>query len=319
MTIETILKHLPYRRMDIRFFADRPVQMRHWIGAAFRNNFLCTAEEVRNAQGVSLRQQLDTLPLSEQHFLYGQLCGGFPKSFFFDCSTLPYEAPGFVLRPNQVYTVSLVRIGNSFHKDEAFLEAIQRMFAHGFGHPITPLTLIDATEETRFFTTPDHAPQRNTRVELLFKTPVSLMRSSKEDSQGYQNKLNNFPSFYQLMRSLTYRILTLSILYGDSSSAWTDRRQMDEWIQAYIAPSVRAMLIQANLRYEKRYSTPKEGVKSVYVMGGYVGKLAFGNVLPAYIPVLDFASGLGIGGDIQYGLGMFDIRYNENQPTIKGL
>ena len=142
MTIETILKNLKYRRMDIRFYVERQVRMRHWIGAALRNNFLCAAEEVRNAQGVSLRQRLDTLPLPKEHFLYKQFCGGFPKSFFFDASALPYEAPGFVFQPNREYKVSLIQIGSRFHEEEAFLEAIRRMFSKGFGHPVTPLTLL---------------------------------------------------------------------------------------------------------------------------------------------------------------------------------
>lgn len=316
MTIETILKNLKYRRMDIRFYVERQVRMRHWIGAALRNNFLCAAEEVRNAQGVSLRQRLDTLPLPKENFLYKQFCGGFPKSFFFDASALPYEAPGFVFQPNREYKVSLIQIGSRFHEEEAFLEAIRRMFSKGFGHPVTPLTLLDVTEEMRFFVPQKDDVKRNVRVEFTFKTPVSLMRFSNEESQGYQNKLNNFPSFYQLMRSLTYRVLSLGVLYGDASSVWSDRMQMEEWVQSYIAPSVRAMLTQANLRYEKRYSTPKEGKKSVYVMGGYVGKLVFVGVPSVYIPVLDFASNFGVGGDIQYGLGMFDVRYRENQSGI---
>lgn len=316
ITIETILEHLPYRRMDIRFFAERPVHMRHWIGAVLRNNFLRAAEEVHDAQGISLRQRLDTLPLPEQHFLYGQLCGGFPKGFFFDCSDIPYEAPGFVLQANRVYTVSLVRVGRCAGADEEFVEAVRRMFARGFGHPVVPLSVIDIVEDTYTFASPD-ARDMNGWLELTFKTPVCLMRSSREDSQGYQNKLNYFPSFYQLMRSLSYRLLTLGILYGDCDP-WTDRRQMDDWVQDYIVPSVRAMLMQADLRYEKRYGTPKGGEKSVYVMGGYVGKLAFGNVLFAYIPVLDFASGLGVGGDIQYGLGCFAVKYRNHKSNTKG-
>ena len=186
------------------------------------------------------------------------------------------------------------------------------MFARGFGHPVVPLSVIDIVERTYTFDSGQDVGGRGGVLELTFKTPVCLMRSSREDSQGYQNKLNYFPSFYQLMRSLSYRLLTLGILYGDCDP-WTDRRQMDDWVQDYIAPSVRALLMQADLRYEKRYGTPKGGEKSVYVMGGYVGKLTFAHVPTAYIPVLDFASGLGVGGDIQYGLGRFDIRYREKQ------
>lgn len=42
-------------------------------------------------------------------------------------------------------------------------------------------------------------------------------------------------------------------------------------------------------------------------MNGYCGELVFGNVESRYYPVLEFASSLGVGNDISYGLGMYEI------------
>ena len=44
MTIETVLEHLTFRQMEIRFFSERRVQMRQWIGSVLRNNFMYAAE-----------------------------------------------------------------------------------------------------------------------------------------------------------------------------------------------------------------------------------------------------------------------------------
>ena len=35
---------------------------------------------------------------------------------------------------------------------------------------------------------------------------------------SYQHKMNGFPSFYQIVRSMTYRWASLSMLYGDDPS-----------------------------------------------------------------------------------------------------
>ena len=65
-----------------------------------------------------------------------------------------------------------------------------------------------------------------------------------------------------------------------------------------------AFLIYANIRYAKLYSTPKKARDNIYVFGGYVGKLTFADVSDMYIPIVRMISYLGIGNDINYGLGM---------------
>lgn len=319
ITIEELSGELASCRIDIRFFSDECVKMKYWIGAVLRNRFLYAADSVLDEHGVSLRQTIDTLPLPKSHFLYEQFRGGFPKGFLFDCSNLPYEAPGFTLEANRIYTFSLILIGNNIAYKPMFITAIRRMMKEGFGQPMVPMNLIDITEQEicHLQTMPDD--KHTLDLEILFKTPISLLPPPKESSNGYQNKLNNFPSFYQFMRSLVYRIVSLDLLYTDQHRI-DSREQMEEWIERYIRPSVRAMLLQADLRYEKRWSTPKTESENIYLMGGYTGSLAFGNVPAQFLPLLVFASSLGIGADINYGLGWFQVQpYNATNRKLPSM
>ena len=306
--MKKILNCLNYCRLEIRFFAEREVRMAHWVGAVLRNNFLCAAENVCNGNGVSLRQLIEKLPLPENHFLYKQLAGGFPKGFLFDCSGLPYDSPGFVFEAGRVYSVVLVLVGKCTEYRELFAEAVRRMLANGFGHPVVPMTLVNMTEMGALRPSSVSTGDESVNVELSFLTPVCLTHLPKEGGNGFQNKLNNFPSFYQFMRSLLYRLATLAVLYADAD-LFANRQQMDEWIERQTVFSMRALLLRADLRYEKRYSTPKKDCSGVYTMAGYTGRLVFGNVSAACLPVLAFASALGVGGNINYGLGSFRLRY----------
>ena len=87
--IENLLRGLTVCRLTVRFFTEERVSMKFWIGSVLRNRFLYAADHIFDEQGISLRQHIDTLSITEDHFLYRQLRGGFRKGFLFDCSTLP--------------------------------------------------------------------------------------------------------------------------------------------------------------------------------------------------------------------------------------
>lgn len=310
--MENILHRLSFSRLTLRFVAQERVSMKFWIGSVLRNRFLYAAEQVYDEYGVSLRRHIDTLPLPQEHFLYKQLQGGFPKGYLFDCSALPYDAPGFTLEENQEYTLSLVLIGNMVVHKHLFIEALQVMLQTGFGHPIVSLTPIEITESQPqcYLASGRYISDAETTLELSLKTPVCLFSTSKKDGNGFQSKMNGFPSFYQFMRSLTYRLVTLSILYTDNPIP-LDKEQMDSLINQYIQPAVQALLLQADLNWEKRNSTPKKGANTIYTMGGYTGRLLFRGVSVHYLPLLKFAEALGVGADINYGLGSFRVRYDK--------
>lgn len=301
-----ILNNLSALRIDVRFFSDSPIQMKYWIGAVMRNRFLFAAESVSTAEGVSLRSLLDTLPLPESHFMYKHLGGGFPKGFFIDCSRLPGSGTGFKLAVERVYSFSVILIGSVIAYKELFEEAIRKFLDLGFGEPPASLTLVDITNtEVVFDSGTDIC--RSLSLELNFRTPVCLVPKSSFSSSGFQGKMNGFPSVYQLARSAAYRLATLAMLYDDQSF-FSDKYAMADRIEAFVVSAAKAVLMSADIRYEKCYCTPKKGHNTVYVMGGYIGSLRFDNVPATLLPLLFAGSVLGVGSDINYGLGCYDLK-----------
>ena len=312
-TMKNLSQSLSACRLAVRFFAGERAAMRHWIGAVLRNNFLYAADSITDEHGTSLRHLIDTLPLPDGHFLFDRLKGGFPKGFFFDCSDLPVEGSGFELEANRVYTFALVLIGSHAAYKPLYVEALRQMLARGFGHPAVPMTLVDITETSSDTTSTHTSEVGPVEVQLRFKTPVCLIRTPNAGGNGFQDKLNNMPTFYQFVRSLTYRLVTLGILYGEPLPFGT-RDEMERWIEQQVSPASEAILLRANLLYERLRSTPRVGSNTVYVMGGYAGRLIFGNVPAGLLPVLAAGTAFGVGADINYGLGQFGVECWNDKP-----
>lgn len=325
---------LCYYRLQIRFFADTNVRIGAWIGAVLRNNFLVQAEQVKGSDGISLFAHMEALPLSDEHPCRKQLQGGFPKGIWLDCRDIPYNNRVSLLNADRIYSFRVIIAGRYIQYYEEVVEALKRMLDVGFGHPGVPLKLIDISEcdeagTTRLLCHPDFhvvqaprgairlsdfvldnsAPER-ALVKLQFETPVSLIRPKvkKAAAISFQDKLNCFPSFYQFMRSLVYRVSTLDMLYGEMGN---DLGLMENEIDDYVLQASEAILQKADLDYRKVRSTPKKGTNHVYVMDGYTGTLVWGDVPSKYLPLLVFATGLGVGNNVQYGLGSYSITISE--------
>lgn len=320
----TLLEGFYFHCLDIRFYPSDTIQMPYWIGAVLRNRFLFAASQVKGSEGKTLLEWLDELPIPENHPCYKILTGGFPKGYWFDCTTLPSGHKDFTLEKERIYTFSLMIVGNLNRLVPLFMEAIQKMCDDGLGYPLIPLSLIDIRErggsliyagegmpcrplshpvKWHYAGTP---AGRDLSLTLRLKTPVSLVSRNRKakGSQGYQSRMNQFPSFYQFMRSVVYRLLTLNMLYINA-----DAVASAEEIEAFVSDATDAQLLRANIRYVTRNSTPRKGSDHVYTMGGYCGLLSFGQVANHYIPLLLLGSFTGVGNDINYGLGQFEVNY----------
>lgn len=305
--MKNLMKGLNYYRINVRFLAEKQVRMKFWIGAVLRNRFLFAADNVVDANGRSLRNIIDTITLPESHFLYKQLQGGFPKGFFLDCSSLPRNASGFTIESNRVYSFSLILVGNHINYKRLYVEALKKTLEDGFGAPIEPIHVIDVSDAEEICMQDLVLGVDRVALELQLNTPVELTQKTSEVGNGYKNKLNNFPSFYQLLRSVAYRLLTLRLLYTDDVDAFESKDKMDGFIDVYIAQAVEAVLLNANIRHERCYAPPKQGHDNLYTMRGYIGRLCFANVPSRYFPLLWFASGVGVGNNVNYGLGNFSV------------
>lgn len=329
----TKLNDLYYHKLKVRFTTSKRIAMHYWFGAVLRNRFLKAADDICDDNGVSLRKLLDTFPLSSEHFMYKRLRGGFPKAFLFRFDDFAPDLDGFVIQPNLIYSFDLIIIGNYCNYVNLFAQAIDKMLNDGFGHPIQPLSLVDICEDgddgylycrgrqmgnlsypKKISDLCSCGNLSNDRIglEILLVTPMSLIsHPGKVAVDGYQARLNNFPSIYQILRSVCYRLVTLSALYCNSRQ-FNDFEEIDEAIENYIADVAPSLLISASISWRHCYSTPrKEG--ETYKMSGYMGRLVFSSVPSRYVPLLHFASALAVGNDVNYALGAYNVRCSSSK------
>ncbi len=309
------LDALEFIRICLKFSPTSDLSQKAWIGAAVRNRFLHAAETVSLPDGRSLREKLDSLPLPEGHFLYKQLCGGFPKGYVLDVSGMAETRSGFELNAGRTYRMDIILLGSLMPLRPYVVSALQTMLSDGLGAPPTRLLLQEIKVgkpvslrnfAKRNFTVPVTA-------RLHFKTPVSLFKPSRgQVSSGYQSKLNGFPSFYQWMRTAAYRLATLTLLYSETGLPdITDSQQWERSVEDLISSASDAWLLDADLKYRTLRSTPKEGADSVYVMSGYTGSLTFSGISPFLVPVLGMMSQLCVGNDVNFGFGRYEIDFIE--------
>lgn len=319
-------------RVTVRFYPNDDVSLDAWIGAVFRNRFLYFAESVCDENGVSLRSRLDELTLSPEHPYYKQMKGGFPKGMLFDFRTIPGRSRNGNLYQNTIYSFDMVFIGKAVGFFPMAVHVLEKMFADGIGHPLTSLSLIDMFEngedgETRllysgnstFINMPENAirisdykvdENEHVDIRLTFHTPMSLyqLKEKTQPELSYQHKMNGFPSFYQMVRSITYRWASLSMLYGDDPMvADADKKEFEQQLDRFVELSSLAFLQEASLRSRKIYGTPKKTEKQVYVMEGYEGRLVFRHVSCRYLPLLLWGEHVAVGNNVQYGMGSYSV------------
>ena len=322
-----------YHRLDFRFSPVATVYPEAWIGAVLRNNLLYAAEQIPVGRSKSLFAILDEYPGKPDfsHPFYKEWAGGFPKGFSLGCP--PFYSDGFCYPPlqkNKIFTFSLALIGHMVQYTPYLIEAVRRLCERGIGKPLVPLRLIDisehhpeagtrllgsageTTEHPQYPVRPDDfrpfSQKVSGRIEISLETPLCLVkkRQKADPAISYQDKQNGFPSFYQLIRSLAYRLLKLSVLYcnnGDYPDARESVRQIDEWIAQATNPELTAVILQS----VTWMGPPRKENRARMIFTGYTGTMSYTGDFRKYLPLLLFAEGLGVGNDTVYGLGKYRI------------
>lgn len=307
-----IFNGLTYCCITVTFKVMEKIHMNHWIGAVFRNRFLYCADNIYDDYGIPLRKLLDECPLDDQHFLYSQVAGGFPKGYLFKYPDILCQSNDFELIPDKEYSFTIVLVGKLMAYCHLFIETAATLCKKGIGYPMTELHIIDINVDNPIsyadrqnFCRSDNV-NRETTVKIRFNTPVNLYSASSTISNGYQNKLNNMPTFYQFIRSVAYRLTTLNILYCNED-CFHDKDEMDIYIDEFTNCASQAKLLEAQLKFVTRLSTPKKGKSSLYRFSGYTGHFTFDNVDDKLYRLLLFAEKLGVGANINYGLGCYTV------------
>lgn len=317
-------------KVEVFFSPKADIDTNAWVGAIFRNGFLYATSLVQTGQGNSLFDAICQCPLDSRHPLHKHYTGGFPKPFVIDCRTISKGQTGkrFRIKAGRIYSFSLNIFGEHCVYKDSYIDAVRIFVERGIGTPKVPMTLLDVKSAVYDFTTLSDfrcfmnseegesgatlsSNPEESEVCFTFLTPVSLVQPavSRYSEKAFQDKMNGFPSFYQIVRSLFYRLVSLEILYGkEKPDCGMD--EIDEYVNSNLGASVRAVLTDARISKYLVISTRKKDAGFVYKMSGYIGSLSFSNVSSEYLPLLEWGEFAGVGNDISYGLGLYKADFN---------
>ena len=326
--MDYLLQHkLFFHRLNIRIAATRDTNFDAWTGAVLRNNLLYASEQIKTEDNLTLFGQINRLPLSPQHQLYKEMSGGFPRGY-----TLILQShdditnPGCAVKKGEVVSFSLILTGSIAKWYQHFVQAVDIMCQRGLGHPQCPFLLVDVSEVsvsgdinllaagTTFINSSLRYPHRFENYVSLEKaatlliryvTPVSFTKSGTKHSSAasWQDKCNNFPGFYQFVRSIAFRFVKLSILYCTEECKEYNTKEIEHYLEQAGEASLQDVVLQkitlpGVFQKEKRRRINHSG---------YIGEQRYSGVNPKYIPLLQFMSGIGVGNEVVYGMGRYEI------------
>ncbi|MDR3062216.1 MAG: CRISPR system precrRNA processing endoribonuclease RAMP protein Cas6 [Dysgonamonadaceae bacterium] len=318
---------LCYHRLDVRITAVKDTIFDAWPGAIIRNNLLFASEQIPVGGEMSLREKINRIPLLSSHPLYKDLAGGFPRGYQVTLQSNHDMTSSVFLRKNEILCFSVILIGDMAQYFNYFIRAIRLMCQRGFGYPMVPFLLIDVNErsysgECQLLATeqsglsdrlqypvrlsdfyPNQPKGNKKSLKIMFETPVSLFKQTKKKDTkiSYQDKTNGFPSFYQLVRSMVFRLQKLHTLYVDPDNYFDSEEQIED----YLNHARECSLLAADIRKIVLQSTPKKETEDRIQFGGYIGELSFDGDFSGYIPLLRFMQELGVGDGVVYGMGRF--------------
>lgn len=311
MLLVKILRELSVRRITVSFTVESKTHLSATFGAYLRNGFMFFARQIEIGGGEVLADMLERLPIGDGHPLYGQFKGGFPKGFLFDISqggTFSRKRDNY-LYPGQEYSFDLVLIGNMASYEQHFLRALEMLMERGVGSPMCKLVLQSIqSKEISFNGFGEFASEKKLGMRIELGTPLCLVKNLGARSRNsFQDKMNGFPSFYQFVRSVIYRLYTLNVLYGTGGDSDGNTVNVDQELEEYLVPACEAVLSGVSIQQVTLFNTPKKGSSKILEFAGYMGRMDYENVYSSYYPLLKFAENFNVGNDIVYGLGSFKV------------
>jgi hypothetical protein len=282
---------------------------------------------------MSLREWIDAFPLDEAHPLYKELKDGFPRGYVLtDFSHFDLQSSSVQIRKNEVFSFSLLLIGNVNEYRSYFFQAVREMCARGIGKPRTPFLLLDISEKslsgesqviaiaqtdlTEELHCPirlsdfieNNNPDKFSEITIRYQTPVILFRlKNKKNTQlSYQDKCNRFPSFYQLVRSAFFRLQKLHAIYVEPEK-YVPELFEETLRETFLEKAGYPLLQSADIRYVALQNTQKKEKVNEMPLAGYVGEEIYAGYFREYVPLLLFMAELGVGNETVYGMGRYEI------------
>jgi len=317
------LNKLYYHRYEFVVETSGEMFLHYWSGGLIRNNLLKAALKVKLE--LSERQLEPTLfdfieesRIEDIHPFYNEFKEGHPKGNIL-LPQIPNQKFGKIyLQKGDSFTFQLTLVGiyNDFLSQ--FIKAIKIMCCEGIGSPRVPLTLktvseidedqqrhmikTDRTENVRKpkyrirFSDFSKAEFEKTRLMLYFQTPTLITREKDEYTGSF--------TFYQIMKSLTERALTLSHLYCSSTLELFTRDRSA--LEKFLEPSKHLQVRKTNMFWHY-FTQPKSKQDEPLKLTGATGWITFEGKFNRYVPLLLFCEALHLGRNITYGCGKYSI------------
>lgn len=322
---------LYFHELEVCITATEDVYIDGWLGSVLRNNLLYATEKVKISGIFSLRQIIEIIPIQETHPLYKELKNGFPRGFVI--SPISHQTPVSSSRVSAGETIrfSLLLFGNFANYYPEFVEAIQEMCNRGIGKPISPFLLtglfershnnilyplVNEQQQTYPLQHKTHLSdfmnqkfsESEKELTIRYSTPINLYNNTfaTRTPQSYQDRQNGFPGFYQLVRSIAGRVSKLAALYTypDNNNFYPE---VEARLESFTQYAVSVLLTSAQVKQAELYSSPKKETNERIRFTGYTGELTVNGYFNYHLPLLLFAQHIGVGYNIVYGLGRYDI------------
>jgi hypothetical protein len=283
-----------------------------WLGAALRNNLLSAAEHINVIGAVSLRQVINLFFLRQEHPLYSEMKGGFPKGFGIALSSHWESTFSCRLKKDEAIRFSILLYGHFSEYKTAFIQAVENMCAHGIGKPVAPFKVESMTEKpfirlSDFTNNKCKADERE--ITIQYTVPTNLYNEYK-NTQGYKDRQHEFPGFKQLVHSLAYRIAKLATLYTCPENTHF-YPEIEAGIESFTQYAVTVVLTSAQIQRIELCSTARKGTPDRVQFSGYTGALTFAGHFNYYLPLFLFMQNIGAGSHTTYGLGRYRIVIKE--------
>lgn len=316
------MKSLKSQTIIAHFSCTKNIHINAWAGAVIRNHFLFAASRIDIGYGYNLLQKIRECPLEYFHPLYKYMAGGFPPPFVADCRNMldSLQPTQFHLNAGKEYALPIVVFGNHTEFLPHYIEALQFCAHRGIGPSRIRLQISDISTEQEVFTdanipsTPATATPKGEKIRFCLQTPMCLFHPTRKrhTANTFQDRMNGFPSFYQIVRSLLFRHITLNSLYNNGQAMSIDK--INQFVESRAILASMAELTDAKIHYVEINSTRKPHRKTPYKMQGYMGELTYCNAPSDLLPLLEWGQTAGVGNDISYGLGLYTIQ----SPTTNG-
>jgi len=305
-----------YLELEVEAIAAGDVIIDGWWGASLRNNFLFAAAQVNVVGTITLRQIIDTFTLQQEHPLYNELKGGFPKGYsLLLWSHREAAIPYYKLNKGECIGFSFMLYGHYSEYYTAFTQAIQNMFESGIGNPRVTFHPVHITAKP-FVCLSDYRSHKSKVKEryitIEYPVPTNLYNHLTFRQGYYCDRQHEFPSFRQLIHTLAYRVAKLTALYVCPQDK-SFYHEVESLISSFTQYAVTPVLVSAQIQRMELNSTPQKRKEERIKFAGYTGFLTFSGNFNYYLPLLLFMQNVGVGNNTTYGLG----RYIIVEPEIK--